>query len=53
MWDDGIFGNEVEGVSELFIQASNAAIEIPMSGQKESLNVSTTAGIILFNHRDR
>lgn len=47
-----VFGNEVEGVSAFFIQAASAAIEIPMSGRKESLNVSTTAGIILFNHRD-
>lgn len=47
-----VFGNEVDGVSLAAIAAADHVIEIPMSGMKESLNVATTAGIILFNHRD-
>jgi len=43
-----IFGNEVEGVSERLLSLSDAVIEIPMKGKKESLNVSVTVGIILF-----
>lgn len=47
-----IFGNEVEGVSAAALAAADTIINIPMSGQKESLNVSTAAGIILFHFRD-
>jgi len=47
-----VFGNEVDGVSAPFLAAADAIIEIPMSGAKESLNVATTAGIILFHQRD-
>lgn len=43
-----IFGNEVEGVPEEVIQAADAVIEVPMKGEKESLNVAVTVGIILF-----
>src|SRR3989338_7758503 len=46
-----IFGNEIDCVSQEFIAAANAVVEIPLLGIKESLNVATTAGIILFNHR--
>ncbi len=44
-----IFGNEISGVSEKVLQLSDHVIEIPMFGQKNSLNVATTAGIILYN----
>ncbi|MEI6304470.1 MAG: TrmH family RNA methyltransferase [Candidatus Taylorbacteria bacterium] len=44
-----ILGNEVEGVSEFLIKLADTVIEIPMKGKKESLNVSVTAGIVLFN----
>lgn len=43
-----IFGNEVDGVSKSILKKSNKILEIPMAGNKESLNVSVTAGIILF-----
>ncbi|MEK7574605.1 MAG: TrmH family RNA methyltransferase [Patescibacteria group bacterium] len=43
-----IFGNEVDGLSKAVLGASDVICEIPMAGQKESLNVSVTAGIILF-----
>ena len=44
-----IFGNEIDGVSPALLEAVDVVIEIPMHGQKESLNVAVTAGIILFH----
>lgn len=43
-----IFGNEVDGVRQDVVDASDFAIEIPQYGTKHSLNVSVTAGIILW-----
>ena len=43
-----IFGNEVEGVDKEILKQSDKIIEIPMMGKKESLNVSVSAGIVLF-----
>ena len=45
-----VFGNEVDGVGKIFVKAADLAVEIPMQGQKESLNVSVTAGIVLFKN---
>lgn len=47
-----IFGNEVSGVSKNLISKSDVVAEIPMRGQKESLNVSVSAGIVLFRWFD-
>jgi tRNA G18 (ribose-2'-O)-methylase SpoU len=44
-----VMGNEVEGVSKEFLAAADTIIEIPMLGEKESLNVSVAAGIILYH----
>lgn len=44
-----IFGNEIEGVSDTLLNQADVILEIPMKGKKESLNVSVTAGIVLFN----
>lgn len=44
-----VFGNEVEGVRNEIITASDIVVEIPMIGQKESLNVSVAAGIVLYH----
>lgn len=44
-----LFGNEVRGLSPALRAACDALLYIPMLGKKESLNVATTAGIILFN----
>lgn len=44
-----IFGNEVEGVPEALCELSDQVIELPMLGRKESLNVSVTAGIVLYH----
>ena len=43
-----IVGAEVEGVHQEIIDVADVVVEIPMAGVKESLNVSVTAGIILF-----
>lgn len=43
-----IFGSETEGVPLEILSAVDTILEIPMQGQKESLNVSVTAGIVLF-----
>ena len=43
-----VFGNETEGLSESILTQCDLAVEIPMAGSKESLNVSVTVGIVLF-----
>jgi tRNA G18 (ribose-2'-O)-methylase SpoU len=43
-----IVGNEVSGVSQSTLETSDVVAEIPMLGQKESLNVSVAAGVALF-----
>ncbi len=43
-----IFGNEVGGVPAGVLNESDAIVEIPMHGKKESLNVSVSAGVVLF-----
>ncbi len=45
-----VLGNEVDGVSDEILKNSDAILEIPMFGEKESLNVSVTAGIVLFSN---
>lgn len=46
-----VFGEETKGLSKEILDACDDVIEIPMHGKKESLNVATAAGIILFNIR--
>lgn len=48
-----IFGNEVDGVLLSTLGSSDSVIAIPMRGMKESLNVATTAGIVLFRALDK
>ena len=43
-----IIGNEVDGISDEVLDLCDAAVEIPMQGIANSLNVATAAGIILF-----
>lgn len=47
-----LMGNEIDGVPMEVQKLCDAVIAVPMSGQKESLNVATCAGIVLFHHRD-
>ena len=44
-----IFGNEVEGVSQDVVDASDLTLEIPQFGAKHSLNISVAAGVILWH----
>lgn len=46
-----VFGNEVEGVRQDVVNASDIALEIPQFGTKHSLNVSVSAGVILWHFR--
>jgi 23S rRNA (guanosine2251-2'-O)-methyltransferase len=46
-----VFGNEVTGVSDVFLEVADAVIELPMMGAKESLNVSVTVGATLYRYR--
>lgn len=43
-----ILGNEVRGISPSLRKQCDALVEIPMHGQKESLNVAVAAGVVLF-----
>lgn len=43
-----ILGNEVKGVSQDVVDAADAALEIPQYGTKHSMNVSVTAGIVMW-----
>ena len=47
-----ILGNEVDGVSPELLKMCDEIAEIPMNGQKESLNVSVAAGVFLFRLLD-
>lgn len=44
-----ILGSEVEGLPEEVLAMSDIIVELPMCGTKESLNVSVTAGIVLYH----
>lgn len=43
-----ILGNEVDGIEKKVLNLCDKIAEIPMKGKKESLNVSVSAGIVLF-----
>lgn len=44
-----IMGNELTGVSMELINLSDLVLELPMKGVKNSLNVATTTGVVLYN----
>lgn len=44
-----VFGNEVYGVSQEAIKLCDGCIEIPQLGTKHSLNVSVSAGIVIWD----
>ena len=44
-----VMGNEVKGVQQEVIDHSHGCIEIPQYGTKHSLNVSVTAGIVIWD----
>ena len=43
-----VMGHEVFGVQQEIVDASDGCIEIPQYGTKHSLNVSVTAGIVMY-----
>lgn len=43
-----VLGNEVKGVQQSVVDACDGCIEIPQFGTKHSLNVSVTAGIVIW-----
>lgn len=43
-----VLGAEVTGLPNEILEACDAVAEIPMNGEKESLNVSVATGIFLF-----
>jgi len=44
-----VFGNEVKGVQQSVVDLSDHSIEIPQEGTKHSLNISVSAGIVLWD----
>ena len=44
-----IIGNEVKGVQQDVVNASDLCIEIPQLGTKHSLNISVTTGVVLWD----
>ena len=44
-----IFGNEVKGVQQKVVSASDGIIEIPQLGTKHSLNISVSVGVVLWD----
>ena len=44
-----VFGNEVKGVQQKIIDMSDYCIEIPQFGTKHSLNISVSAGIVMWD----
>jgi tRNA G18 (ribose-2'-O)-methylase SpoU len=44
-----VFGNEVDGVNQDIIDASDACVEIPQFGSKHSLNVAVSSGIVMWH----
>lgn len=43
-----VFGNEVKGVHQEVVDACDGCLEIPQFGTKHSLNVSVTAGMVIW-----
>ncbi|WP_108244860.1 RNA methyltransferase [Muricauda brasiliensis] len=44
-----VFGNEVKGVSQEVVSASSTILEIPQFGTKHSLNISVSAGVVVWD----
>ena len=43
-----VLGNEVKGVHQEVVDMSDGCLEIPQFGTKHSLNVSVTAGMVIW-----
>jgi len=44
-----VFGNEVKGVQQKVVSASDGVIEIPQLGSKHSLNISVSTGVVVWD----
>ncbi|MHA6279528.1 RNA methyltransferase [Salinimicrobium sp. CAU 1759] len=44
-----VFGNEVKGVQQNIVSASDGVLEIPQLGSKHSLNIAVSAGVVLWD----
>ena len=44
-----IFGNEVKGVAQNVVSASDVILEIPQFGTKHSLNISVSCGVVVWD----
>ncbi len=44
-----VFGNEVKGVSQEVVSACDIVLEIPQFGTKHSLNISVSAGVVVWD----
>ena len=44
-----VFGNEVKGVAQHVVTASDVVIEIPQYGTKHSLNISVSCGVVVWD----
>lgn len=44
-----VFGNEVKGVAQDVVTASDVVIEIPQFGTKHSLNISVSCGVVVWD----
>ncbi|WP_297703144.1 RNA methyltransferase [uncultured Eudoraea sp.] len=44
-----VFGNEVKGVSQEVVDSCQGVLEIPQYGTKHSLNISVSAGIVIWD----
>lgn len=43
-----VFGNEVTGISDEVLALCDGAVQIPMKGHKNTVNVATAFGVVLF-----
>jgi tRNA G18 (ribose-2'-O)-methylase SpoU len=48
-----ILGNEVKGVHQEVVDVSDGCLEIPQLGTKHSMNVSVTAGIVIYKFAEQ
>ncbi|EGV42686.1 TrmH family RNA methyltransferase [Bizionia argentinensis JUB59] len=44
-----VFGNEVKGVAQDVVNASDVVLEIPQFGTKHSLNISVSCGVVVWD----
>ena len=45
-----IFGNEVEGVDQAIVNASDLVLEIPQLGTKHSINIAVSVGVVAWDY---